>query len=96
MKINVISVPDWELIVAIGHYGYIPNLPQHLVDKAYKAAWQYTDAYGKLGFMPSQGYDWSGFRDSSRESNRLSANAIRVVLAKAGVDEFKVSLLGCA
>ncbi len=27
--------------------------------------WPYTDAYGVPGFVPPQGYDWSGFRDSS-------------------------------
>lgn len=29
--------------------------------------WSLTDAYGKKGFMPGQGYDWSGIRDSSVE-----------------------------
>lgn len=27
--------------------------------------WSYSDGYGEPGFMPSQGYDWSGIRDSS-------------------------------
>lgn len=27
--------------------------------------WQYSDGYGAAGFVPDQGYDWSGIRDSS-------------------------------
>jgi len=30
--------------------------------------WPLTDAYGPHGFIPPQGYDWSGFRDSSDEA----------------------------
>ena len=27
--------------------------------------WPLTDAYGVEGFIPPQGFDWSGFRDST-------------------------------
>lgn len=27
--------------------------------------WNRSDGYGPQGFMPDQGYDWSGIRDSS-------------------------------
>lgn len=27
--------------------------------------WQYSDGYGTPGFVPDQGFDWSGIRDSS-------------------------------
>jgi hypothetical protein len=33
-----------------------------------KRIWGLTDAYGDKGCIPSQGYDWSGVRDSSPES----------------------------
>lgn len=34
-------------------------------ERLWSSMWRYTDAYGTPGHMPSQGYDWSGFRDSS-------------------------------
>jgi hypothetical protein len=27
--------------------------------------WSYSDGYGGEGYIPEQGYDWSGIRDSS-------------------------------
>lgn len=30
--------------------------------------WSLQDGYGEQGFMPDQGYDWSGIRDSSTEA----------------------------
>ena len=27
--------------------------------------WSMSDGYGSVGYMPEQGYDWSGIRDSS-------------------------------
>lgn len=90
MKINTISVDDWQLILCIAHWSYAPDLPKVVQNEAYEAAWKYTDAYGSPGFMPSQGYDWSGFRDSSKASTRHSANAIRMVLAKHGINSFEV------
>jgi hypothetical protein len=37
------------------------------VDWTNKKIWSLTDAYGEKGYIPSQGYDWSGVRDSSTE-----------------------------
>lgn len=34
----------------------------------WELCWPYTDAYGEQGLVPPQGYDWSGFRDSSDEA----------------------------
>jgi hypothetical protein len=33
-----------------------------------KRIWGLTDAYGDKGYIPSQGYDWSGIRHSSLEA----------------------------
>lgn len=33
--------------------------------QAWKECWIYTNAYGTEGFIPPQGLDWSGFRDST-------------------------------
>jgi len=89
MTVNIIATDDWNLIVNICHWSYTTDLPEEVKKEAYKAAWHYTDAYGEMGYIPPQGYDWSGFRDSSKESNAKSANAIRVVLAYRGITEFQ-------
>jgi hypothetical protein len=34
----------------------------------WELCWPLTDAYGEPGLVPPQGYDWSGFRDSSDEA----------------------------
>lgn len=88
--VNVIETKDWDLILALCHWSYTPQLPKQVQEEAYKAAWKYTDAYGERGYIPAQGYDWSGFRDSSKESTAMSANAIRTVLARHGIAEFNV------
>lgn len=30
--------------------------------------WALSDGYGEPGYVPEQGYDWSGIRDSSTEA----------------------------
>lgn len=30
--------------------------------------WDHQDGYGMPGFVPTQGYDWSGVRDSSDDA----------------------------
>lgn len=30
--------------------------------------WDHSDGYGEPGYVPAQGYDWSGIRDSSPEA----------------------------
>lgn len=82
---------DWDLILYICHWSYTPKLPRHITNKAYAAAWAYTDAYGEQGYVPPQGYDWSGFRDSSEESKKNSANAIRKFLGKWNIKTFEVT-----
>jgi len=39
--------------------------------------WEFTDAYGEVGFVPTQGYDWSGFRDSSDAAVAQMGRAIK-------------------
>lgn len=79
---------DWELIVAVCSPSREAKIPANVRSEAYRAAWKHTDAYGPLGYMPDQGYDWSGFRDSTEESTKNSAEAIRNVLAKYNITEF--------
>jgi len=49
---------------------------------AWERCWPYTDAYGEPGYLPPQGYDWSGFRDSSDDAIRAMAEELGVA-AKA-------------
>jgi hypothetical protein len=41
-----------------------PDTPDETLD----AIWSLQDGYGEPGYMPVQGYDWSGIRDSSDEA----------------------------
>lgn len=50
----------------------------HGDSKAWTRCWRFTDAYGVDGFMPSQGYDWSGFRDSTYTAICKMADALRI------------------
>jgi hypothetical protein len=34
------------------------------------ALWAESDGYGEQGYVPEQGYDWSGIRDSSEGAIR--------------------------
>lgn len=38
--------------------------------------WSIQDGYGEPGFMPPQGYDWSGVRDSTPDTIRKMHAAI--------------------
>ena len=44
--------------------------------RLWELCWPYTDAYGEPGFVPAQGYDWSGFRDSSDEAIAQMAHVV--------------------
>jgi hypothetical protein len=88
MLVNVAETKDWDLIVILCHWSHRHDLPKPIANHAYKAAWKHTDAYGELGHIPCQGYDWSGFRDSSAQSTASSANAIREALAHHGITTF--------
>lgn len=46
-------------------------------DDATRAAlWALQDGYGEPGYMPAQGYDWSGIRDSSPAAIARMAQAV--------------------
>lgn len=59
---------DW--VDARGRKGssYLPLTVIGSVNWSDNRIWQYTDAYGPKGYIPPQGYDWSGVRDSSNEA----------------------------
>lgn len=37
-------------------------------NEAMLAIWALSDGYGEQGYIPEQGYDWSGIRDSTAEA----------------------------
>jgi hypothetical protein len=75
---------DWALIVyAIRGPGY-DSLPSFAQNRMLIETWRHTDAYGEVGLVPPQGWDWSGIRDSSREALAKIAQAARGVLEQAG------------
>lgn len=47
-------------------------------NKAALEIWDESDGYGEQGYIPCQGYDWSGIRDSSPEAwARMFAVAVK-------------------
>jgi len=46
--------------------------------------WAIQDGYGEPGYVPSQGWDWSGIRDSSDQAMRLMAAAVLKIIAGEG------------
>jgi hypothetical protein len=45
-------------------------------EAAAQIIWSMQDGYGEPGFMPEQGYDWSGIRDSTPATVRAIWKAI--------------------
>ncbi|RJQ25052.1 hypothetical protein C4577_06615 [Candidatus Parcubacteria bacterium] len=89
MKLNVQTCKDWDLIVALCHWGYKPFLTAKQKNDAYKKVWAKSDGYGEEGYIPSQGYDWSGIRDSSEEATVKMADAARIYLLNQGIEELE-------
>jgi hypothetical protein len=42
-----------------------------------EAIWDLSDGYGEPGYIPEQGYDWSGIRDSTPEAISAMAEVAR-------------------
>lgn len=83
-KLSEISA--WDLIVRLCHWSYkVINLDRRQADAVYRAIWAESDGYGERGFIPAQGYDWSGIRDSSPAAVSRMAAAALVLLARMDV-----------
>lgn len=89
---NWIGSPEWEDHV-LRHQdqaveGCAGCFVSPLLSKIYAAcvdsmesamtAWKHQDGYGVAGFVPAQGWDWSGIRDSSPEAIKNIADALRI------------------
>jgi hypothetical protein len=56
-----------------------------------KRIWELTDAYGEKGYIPSQGCDWSGIRDSSLEAVwKMTDIAVKMLEAEDNPQQKKI------
>lgn len=56
--------------------------------------WRLQDGYGEPGFIPCQGWDWSGIRDSSPEAIQAMYQAAREYMTDAELDEMLGLVIG--
>lgn len=87
--VRVDQLPDWELVATVSRCEV--DLPEALREELDAALWSLTDAYGEEGYLPPQGWDWSGIRDSSDEAKGRMARYLRQRLAGAGITQFTVT-----
>lgn len=55
------------------------------VDWTDQRIWRFSDGYGKKGYIPTQGIDWSGIRDSSGGAVWEMLNIALEIIEKEGV-----------
>lgn len=75
--------PSWK--DADGNSQRPQNTPPDFWETLSNLVWDHTDAYGMgQGYLPPQGWDWSGIRDSSPAAIKAMATAIRHQFARYG------------
>ncbi len=75
---DIDTADDWDLIVDACHWGHkIASLNRLARAELYSIVWAESDGYGPKGYIPDQGYDWSGVRDSSDAAKKAMADAAR-------------------
>jgi len=80
------AADDWALIVAVCYYMNHPlNISGLAAEDLFRSVYARNDAYGNVGTIPPQGFDWSGIRDSSPEAQANMANYLREQLVLRGV-----------
>lgn len=87
---NVVDLA-WGIVVRYVHWNgegrkLITNIVCRTIDDE---VWKLQDGYGSPGWTPSQGWDWSGIRDSSKNAILRIAAKILEILADdldTGVD----------
>lgn len=84
---HIKDLDDWKLILIFSHFSYkVRNLTNPEINNCYRKIWSHTDAYGEKGYIPPQGYDWSGIRDSSQNAKQNMAISLREYLKSISVD----------
>lgn len=93
--IDVTKASDWDLIVAVGLYSRkIVSLNDKQRDFLHRAIYNLNDAYGEVGFVPPQGYDWSGLRDSSEKAQKAMGGFVRNYLLRMKLETIEVEVTG--
>jgi|GEM_PF-3911354 len=88
-RINVKAADDWELVAAVTSPGSTARLPEPACVEILRETWKLQDGYGKPGYTPVQGWDWSGIRDSSPKAVSQMARVIREILEKHGIEDIQ-------
>lgn len=88
-EFEVQGLDDWKLIVVTNHYSYVSSLPDLVRDEIKDRVWATQDGYGTPGFVPAQGWDWSGIRDSSEAAQKEMAALVRALFHRLGIFKFK-------
>jgi hypothetical protein len=84
--LQIADADDWDLIVKVCHHSFnVDNLKTTEWAELYRLVYAQSDGYGEKGFIPCQGYDWSGVRDSTDQAKADMAQVIRDYLEKHGI-----------
>ena len=76
---------NWALVAEAIRGDTYDRLDARAKDELLRETWKHTDAYGSVGLVPAQGWDWSGIRDSSEPAIAKIATVARRVLKRHGV-----------
>ena len=80
---------DWAIAYEAirGVNGFFGRKLQRIVEnEILDRTWKLQDGYGEPGFIPPQGWDWSGIRDSSDEAKVKIAAEVKRILAKWNIE----------
>lgn len=88
VKKSVAEMKDWDLVVLACHHSRkAVSLSESERDSLYRAVYSRSDGYGEPGYIPVQGYDWSGVRDSSLQAQEAMVRAARWWFANRHIAE---------
>ena len=80
--LEIATCSDRDLIFAVNWHGVENDLSQALRIALRGECWRKQNGYGKRGYTPPQGWDWSGIRDSTTYAQGEMAKSLRTILAK--------------
>jgi hypothetical protein len=82
-EVKISELSGWQLICMFNHGDTeIINVPANVVNAIRNETWKLQDGYGQAGFVPAQGWDWSGIRDSSDLATMKMGAAILSTLVR--------------
>lgn len=90
-EIKVTSMTGWELVCMFNHgRSVVLNVAKSVQNQIMDATWSLQDGYGEPGFIPVQGWDWSGIRDSSDAAKVKMVSVVLRILADAEITTLTV------